>query len=313
MSGGRPNPCAVLLVLLAVGCWLGLQPARGEDAAADVAKYRERRDARLRGPLSPLALVHREYLKERDKVTLGSAAEAGIQLEGEGVAPVHAVLEGTSKRPTLRTLNGAKLWTLDTPPYSYTQQILKSGNRFRIGRYHLLYKDHVSWGRIIEVYDTELPAYANFEGLEFYPFDPAYRVEAEVVPAEKPGQIDLIDSHGNPRPYWIYGELRFKLHGTDCRLELYTGSANPEEVEQGEFMLIFTDATSGKQTYPAARYLDVPGKAAGMITVDFNQAYSPPCSFSAVYTCPFPRPQNRLPVAVEAGEKWYHAGKGEGK
>lgn len=309
----RARSCTALLVLCAAGFCLAGQPVRAEDAAAEVAKYRERRDARLRGPLSPLALVHREYLKERDKVTLGSSAEADIRLEGEGVAPLHAVLEGTSKRPTLRASNGAKLWTLDTPARSYTQQILKSGNRFRIGRYHLLYKDHVSWGRIIEVYDTELPAYLNFKGLDFYPFDAAYRVEAEVVPAEKPEQIDLIDSHGSPRPVWIYGELRFKLHGTDCRLELYTGSTDPKEVEQGEFMLIFADATSGKQTYPAARYLDVPGKAAGTITVDFNQAYSPPCSFSSVYTCPFPRPQNRLPVAVEAGEKWYHAGKGEGK
>ena len=76
------------------------------------------------------------------------------------------------------------------------------------------------------------------------------------------------------------------------------------------FMLMFTDETSGKETYPAGRYIyvDAPrseGKSSGTITVDFNKAFSPPCNYSPAFTCPFPGKRNRLPLAIRAGQKWY--------
>ena len=69
---------------------------------------------------------------------------------------------------------------------------------------------------------------------------------------------------------------------------------------------VFSDLTSGSETYPAARFLyaDVPGPD-GETTVDFNQAYNPPCAFNPYTTCPLPPPENRLPVRIEAGELDY--------
>jgi hypothetical protein len=88
-------------------------------------------------------------------------------------------------------------------------------------------------------------------------------------------------------------------------MELYTTTLDGSAIARDGFMLIFADLTSGRESYYAARYLDIPGKLAGKVTVDFNLARNPPCAFSAVYTCPLPRAQNRLPVAIRAGEKAY--------
>jgi uncharacterized protein (DUF1684 family) len=95
------------------------------------------------------------------------------------------------------------------------------------------------------------------------------------------------------------------LNGEELSLEVYSTTLDPAEVREAGLMLIFADETNKEETYEAGRYLDIEGKTSGPITVDFNLAYSPACNFSPVWTCPFPRPQNRLPVAVRAGEKKY--------
>jgi len=285
---------------------LAVQAGPAAEDPGTIKEFRQSRDRRMRSQLSPLALVHREYLPESGRVTIGRNPEATIHLEGDSVSPLHAVIEMDGPTPILKAVGRATLSTLDDPRRPIRELLLEEYLPFRVGAYNLLYKFHGSWGHIIEVYDLSHPRYREFSGMEFFPFDTAYKVTGTVVPAASPEKIELIDSHGNKRPYWIYGTLEFKLEGQELALELYTVTIDPKEIEEGEFMLIFADATSGQETYPAARYLDVEGKAAGPITVDFNQAYSPPCSFSPEWTCPFPRRQNRLPVAVRAGEKWYH-------
>lgn len=300
----------ILRAVIAIGLvWLGLAaqavPAAESTAPAYIKEFQQARDKRLRSELSLLALVHREYLPESGRVTIGSNPDAIIHLEGEGVAPLHAVIEMDGAAPVLMAVGPAALSTLEDPPQPIRRLDLREQVAFRVGDYHLLYKFHIDWGHIIEVYDLNHPRYVEYSGLEFFPYDRDYTVTATVAPADKPEQIELIDSHGNARPIWIYGRLEFQLKGKDLALELYSWTIDPEEIEAGEFMLIFADATSGKETYPAARYLYIEGRTAGPVTVDFNKAYSPPCSFSPVWTCPFPRPQNRLPVAVRAGEKWY--------
>ena len=87
----------------------------------------------------------------------------------------------------------------------------------------------------------------------------------------------------------------FSLAGQEYRLDAAPGRDN------GLF-LIFRDLTSGIETYPAGRFLNTPPPQHGQVTLDFNQAVSPPCAFTAFATCPLPPPQNRLPVRIEAGE-----------
>src|SRR5438132_13423089 len=99
------------------------------------------------------------------------------------------------------------------------------------------------------------------------------------------------------------GALVFTLAGKTFRIDPI--------LEQGEkdLFIIFKDATAGKETYPAARYVyaSQPG-ANGKTVIDFNHAYNPPCAFTPYATCPLPPPQNRLPIRIEAGEKKYAGG-----
>jgi hypothetical protein len=75
----------------------------------------------------------------------------------------------------------------------------------------------------------------------------------------------------------------------------------------GTLFLIFADRTSGHGSYPAGRYLKAPKPdATGRVVLDFNRAYNPPCAFTDFATCPLPPPENRLDIAIEAGEKAYH-------
>ena len=276
--------------------------------AAEIVKERREYNAQLRGPYSHLALVYRHYLESSTRVSIGSSPATGVRLEGRDIAPVHAVIEGNSLTPTLRAQSPAALSTADDPPRRLAELLLKDGTQFRIGRFHLLYRLNPPWGRTLEVFDPEAPPFREFSGVEFFPVDPAYRISGEVIPHTphaKPERVVLLDSQGREQPWWLYGELRFRLQGVASRLELYTLTLDPQEIQKEGFMLIFNDATSGKESFPGARYLYVEGKMAGAITVDFNRTFNPPCVYSPVYTCAFPRPQNRLAGAVRAGAKWY--------
>jgi uncharacterized protein (DUF1684 family) len=73
----------------------------------------------------------------------------------------------------------------------------------------------------------------------------------------------------------------------------------------GKLWFIFKDGTSGKETYPSARFLQAEAPKDGSVVVDFNKAYNPPCAFNPFTTCPMPPKENRLKIRVEAGEKNY--------
>ena len=274
--------------------------------AAEIVKERQEYNRQLRtSPFSHLALVYRQYLETATRVSIGSSPTAGVRLEGRDISPVHAVIEGNSLTPTLRAQSQAALSTADNPPRRLTELLLQDGTKFRIGRFHLLYRLNPPWGRTLEVFDPEAPPFREFTGVEFFPVDPAYRISGEIIPQAKPERVVLLDIQGREQPWWLYGELRFRLQATPSRLALYTLTLDPQEIQKEGFMLIFKDPTSGKESFPGARYLYVEGKMAGAVTVDFNRTFNPPCVYSSIYTCAFPRPQNRLAGAIRAGAKWY--------
>jgi uncharacterized protein len=152
----------------------------------------------------------------------------------------------------------------------------------------------------IRMRDTKSEARTNFKGLEYFPADPAYRVEAQFHPYQPPKKITITNVLGMTSEEVAPGVLEFNLKGQTYKLEPI--------LEQGEtdLFIIFKDATSGKETYPAARYLYAsPPDANGKTIVDFNRAYNPPCAFTPYATCPLPPAQNKLPIRIDAGEKKY--------
>jgi len=149
--------------------------------------------------------------------------------------------------------------------------------------------------------DSPIPADERdaFEGLGYFEPDAAYRVEGLVLGAyagDEPEAFDLPTSTDDLRRAWRAGTFRFELDGQALTLTAY-------DLGGGELFVPFLDATSGRETYGAGRYLDVEPELDGTFTLDFNLAYHPYCAYSPVYSCPLTPAENRLAVRVEAGER----------
>ncbi|HUJ16047.1 MAG TPA: DUF1684 domain-containing protein [Thermoanaerobaculia bacterium] len=155
----------------------------------------------------------------------------------------------------------------------------------------------------IRVKDTQSEARRNFKGLDYFPIDPSYRVEAHFEPYNPPRHITITNVLGMTSEETAPGALVFTLQGKTFRIDPIWDMSDPEP---RDLFIIFRDRTSGRETYAAARYVYAhPPDASGKTIIDFNKAYNPPCVFTHFATCPLPPPQNRLPIRIEAGEKKY--------
>ncbi len=154
----------------------------------------------------------------------------------------------------------------------------------------------------IRVRDSKSPALAAFNGLDDYPVQPVWKVEARFEPHKPARTIPIPNVLGQVDDLPSPGVVLFERDGKTYRLDALEGSPD------GGLFLIFADATNGKETYGAGRFLVTDPPKDGKVVVDFNKAYNPPCAYSAYATCPLPPQQNRLALRVEAGEKKYGEG-----
>ena len=136
--------------------------------------------------------------------------------------------------------------------------------------------------------------------LRYYPPDASYTVAAALRLGQERPVVLMPTSTGTIRKYERVGVLEFTFQGQSLSLGAFI-EAGTREIE-GLFVP-FVDATSGKETYPAGRYLDIPPTTTGLYEIDFNKAYNPYCAYNASYECPYPPPSNRLKVEIRAGEK----------
>jgi uncharacterized protein len=154
----------------------------------------------------------------------------------------------------------------------------------------------------VRVKDSKSPALAAFHGLDFYPVQPDWKVDARFEPYDPPKQVPVPNILGQVSDIPSPGAVVFDWQGQTYRLDALQGSPD------GGLSLIFADATNGKETYGAGRFLDTMPPRDGRVVVDFNTTYNPPCAYTSFATCPLPPAQNRLAVAVTAGEKKYAGG-----
>ena len=152
----------------------------------------------------------------------------------------------------------------------------------------------------LRVKDANAPTRTGFAGIDYYDIDPSWRIEADWTTHSTPHKfaiqtvIGTIEEMPNP------GYASFSRDGRDYRLY--------PVLEEGsdEWFFIFADRTSGRETYGPGRFFyAAPAVDGGNIVLDFNKAYNPPCAFNEYSTCPLPPPENRLDLAVRAGEKKY--------
>jgi uncharacterized protein (DUF1684 family) len=154
--------------------------------------------------------------------------------------------------------------------------------------------------RAVRVKDARAPARERFAGIERWPVDARWRVEARFEPLPPGASFLAPDVLGTGQTYAAPGVLRFDLAGTPCRLVAF------QEPGEDELFLVFGDRTNGTDTFAGGRYLYAKAPdASGIVVLDFNRTYNPPCVFTAFATCALPLEENRLAVRVEAGEKRY--------
>ena len=156
----------------------------------------------------------------------------------------------------------------------------------------------------VRVRDTDSAASHNFKGMVFYPLDMNYRTTATWVPADGKKTVEVPNALGDVSAEPVSGVLTFKLNGQEFSLTALGGDA-----KTGLFF-VFTDPTAKADTYPGGRFLDTGPIENGTVALDFNRAYNPPCAVTPYATCPLAPKENRLTVAITAGEKFDKAAHG---
>ncbi len=152
----------------------------------------------------------------------------------------------------------------------------------------------------VRLLDPKTISRSNFKGLRYFPLRTAYRVQGKFVPYSTAKMVPVPNVLGMTVPMESPGYVLFRLHGRQYRLEPVYETSKHEDL-----FFIFKDLTSRSDTYPAGRFLHTPLPVDGRVTIDFNNAYNPPCAFTAFATCPLPTKANQLPVRIEAGELRY--------
>ncbi|MFE5039110.1 DUF1684 domain-containing protein [Streptomyces sp. NPDC056683] len=150
----------------------------------------------------------------------------------------------------------------------------------------------------LRFWDADAPAIRRFEGVDTFPYDPAWVLEAAYTPVPGARRIafEHIRDNGGSRDLVVPGDITLTVDGRE-----YTLSAFDDD---GTLLLVFGDPTNGDTTYGAGRFLFVERTAdESRVVLDFNRAFVPPCGFSDQYNCPMPPRQNRFHLPVEAGEK----------
>jgi len=295
-----------VLALLAACHEVWQTPPPVDEAAfrsAHEAWREDRREGLVTPPAGPVLWIGLWELPEGVTV-LGSDSTLPVVLPPDRAPPVAGRLVRTGLRVTLEPAPGVRFTDADTLHVTaprWMRSDADSGTTdLHLGTLGL--RIHEVDDRVwLRVWDEQHPSRANFEGAPFYPVSTEWRVAARFEPFRTPRTYRIADMAGGVQEYRAPGRLAFRVRGRAFRLAPFL------EHGQQRYWILFADSTNAHETYGAGRYLLVPlPDSTGWTVIDFNRAYSPPCAFTAFATCPLPPWDNRLDLAVTAGEKKPH-------
>jgi uncharacterized protein (DUF1684 family) len=152
----------------------------------------------------------------------------------------------------------------------------------------------------IRLKDLESQAIRDYHGPVFFPLNSSYRITAKWIPSDGKKTVDVPNVLGDIEPVTSAGTAVFEVNGQ--KFELTDLGGDPAH----GLSFVFNDATAKTETYPGGRFLDTDAVSNGTVVLDFNEAYNPPCSVTPYATCPLAPKENRLTVAIPAGEKYDH-------
>jgi uncharacterized protein len=266
-------------------------PARDARHEAAVSAWRAARNAALRQDTGWLTLAGFDWLQPGVN-RLGTAAD------NEVVLPTGPALAGTVTVEDGRvTADGAFLHGGEgVRRLPLTSDADGEPTMLQLGHLRLCVIER--GGRLaVRTWDTDSPQRRGFDGIDHWPVDARWRLEARFEPTpdavlQVPDVLGIVEEQDSP------GSVAFRVGGAVHRLQALAGGEN------GELWLVFGDATNAAETYGGGRFLYTdPPAPDGSVVVDFNRAYNPPCVFSHYATCPLPWPANQLAIRVEAGER----------
>lgn len=258
--------------------------------ASEMNEWQTKRFNTLNAPDGWLSLVGLAWLKEGSN-TIGASEDNDVVLPGEAVPASLGILQWEND----------EVWYYPTSDeYGERRRLWKRGEdtqQVQVGTvtfFPIARQDLMG----IRMRDSNSKVLRAFQGTDFFPVDPAWRKVADFVPYEGGKEIKVDNIIGIQETHICPGYLEFKHEGKTYRLDVIP--------ENDEYFIIFADETNGEETYGAGRYMytTLPDEN-NKIVLDFNKSYNPPCVFTEFATCPLPPPQNRLKVAIRAGELSY--------
>jgi uncharacterized protein (DUF1684 family) len=273
----------------------------GESYARSLARWRQQREANLKADDGWLTVSGLWWLRQGD-TRVGSDPSNDIVLPAHAPASV-GVLTWIGHVAVLNATPGVT--------------VTRNGRPFESGEIHSDADEHpdtLAVGDIrlillkrgermaLRIKDNRSPARARFAGLRWYPPDETWQVHARFVTFPAPKKLTFDTIVGERETLESPGYAVFERGGKEYRLQA-------AREKSGALWFVFRDATSGRTTHGGARQLTVDPPIGGEIVLDFNKAVNLPCAYIPYATCPLAPPQNRLGLAIEAGEKTYEPGK----
>ena len=294
---------ALTALVVAIVGWTSAATAQGpvNKAAYDVAslvKFRADHEASLRTDTGWLTVAGPHFLNQGEN-SVGRGPANDIVLDLPGVPDQGAIIVLKGDQPYIKAVPGRTVTVNDQPVREAPLQrsgLGKPADIVSFGRVNFFV--HYSGPRLaLRVRDLDSPLRTGFKGLRWFAPNQAYRVMARFTPYPAPKVMDMPNILGDLEPFTIVGTVSFTLGGMAHEMVAWRSGQR--------LWFVFRDLTSGKETYPAARFLYQPFPAPGEFPLDFNYAQNPPCGYNPYTTCPLPPPQNRLKVSVAAGELRY--------
>lgn len=305
-SSGIINLAPIIFIMLSLGltnCNRTSTPFNEQAYRDEMKKWQERRIERIGSDDGWLTLCGLFWLKE-DENTFGSDSTNEIILPSGKAPAIAGSLLVERGMVRLESRKGVETKVHDSIVTYFTLRSDEDGladpTIVKIGSLSFyLIKRADKLG--VRVKDKEHTSRLQYKGLEFFPIDLKWRIEARFEEYKPPKILSIATMINTVEQDSCPGVIVFQMDGKTHRLDVVL-----ERGTENKFFLMFSDETSGKETYGMGRqlYTELPDKD-NTVLLDFNKAYNWPCVYTDYATCPIPPPQNKLKVRVEAGEKNY--------
>lgn len=283
--------------------WPRPAPQPYEQFVAQFDSWREdRRNRLVQPPAGPVILAGLWELGE-GATAMGRDSSLPIVLPAADAPRLAGIVRRSGQDVRFEPASGSGVRLADgtpvTAPRALASDRTDSATVLAVGSLRLRVHGEPGTDRLwLRAWDEAHPARTTFRLPDTYPPDTTWRLAARFEPYAEPREYRVEDVVAGTQAYIASGDLVFRTGGRELRLAASGDSGSTT------LFIMFWDSTARSTTYEAGRYVRTPlPDSTGWTVLDFNRAYNPPCVFTPYSTCAFPPRENRLPLAIPAGER----------